>query len=201
MQQQDADLEREMQWVREKLDEEEAKGSAEVEEELRLQEEDGIECGCCFSVYPFVRALYLVILTHFLTPDTQDKLVQCPEAHLFCTTCMMSYVETKLGEHDARIVCMDQSGCKLPFPDLELRRCLTPKLFELYERVKQRKMTCPNCATLSCYICRKVIVGYDHFSRVSGCANTIVHPSPPPSPLTYTYLRSAAAPLCRETRS
>ena len=89
-----------MQWVREKLDEEEAKGSAEVEEELRLQEEDGIECGCCFSVYPFVRALYLVILTHFLTPDTQDKLVQCPEAHLFCTTCMMSYVETKLGEHE-----------------------------------------------------------------------------------------------------
>ena len=33
------------------------------------------------------------------------------------------------------------------------------------------KMTCPNCATLSCYICRKVIVGYDHFSQVSGCAN------------------------------
>ena len=65
--------------------------------------------------------------------------MQCPEAHLFCTTCMMSYAETKLGEHDARIVCMDQSGCKLPFPDSELRRCLTPKLLELYERVKQRK--------------------------------------------------------------
>ena len=29
------------------------------------------------------------------------------------------------------------------------------------------KMTCPNCGTLSCYICRKVIVGYDHFNNVS----------------------------------
>ncbi|KAI0713080.1 hypothetical protein C8T65DRAFT_739128 [Cerioporus squamosus] len=240
----DDDLEREMQWVREKLDEEEAKRAAELEEELRLQEEGGIECGCCFSEYPF------------------DKMVQCPEAHLFCTTCMLSYAGTKLGEHDARIVCMDQSGCKLPFPDSELRRFLSPKLLELYERVKQRKeieaaglegleecpfceykvvieneaerlfrceneacgavtcrkckkldhlpkscqevdddkklgvrhaieeamtaalmrncpkcnkafikemgcnkMTCPNCGTLSCYICRKVIVGYDHFSQ------------------------------------
>lgn len=66
-------------------------------------------------------------------------MVQCPETHLFCTSCMISYAETKLGEHDARIVCMDQSGCKLPFPESELRRFLTPKLLELYERVKQRK--------------------------------------------------------------
>ena len=65
--------------------------------------------------------------------------MQCPEAHLFCTSCMLTYAETKLGEHDARIVCMDQSGCKLPFPESELRRFLTPKLLELYERVKQRK--------------------------------------------------------------
>ncbi|KAF8415232.1 hypothetical protein L210DRAFT_2744704 [Boletus edulis BED1] len=28
------------------------------------------------------------------------------------------------------------------------------------------KMTCPNCHTVSCYICRKIIVGYDHFSNV-----------------------------------
>ena len=66
-------------------------------------------------------------------------MIQCPEAHLFCTACMTTYAETKLGEHDARITCMDQSGCKLLFPDSELRRFLTPKLLELYERVKQRK--------------------------------------------------------------
>ncbi|KAG1725066.1 uncharacterized protein EDB91DRAFT_1169386 [Suillus paluster] len=206
--------------------------------------EDGIECGCCFSSYPF------------------DKMVQCPEAHLFCKSCMSSYASNLLGEHNPNIVCMDQSGCKLHFPQSELERFLTPKLLELYHRVKQRKdieaaglenleecpfceykcvieneteklfrcenvdcgavscreckkpdhlpksckeaesdkhldvqhvveeamtralmrncpkcqkafikehgcnkMTCPNCHTVSCYICRKVIIGYDHFGN------------------------------------
>ena len=27
-------------------------------------------------------------------------------------------------------------------------------------------MTCPNCMTLSCYICRQIITGYDHFNEV-----------------------------------
>ena len=34
---------------------------------------------------------------------------------------------------------MDQSGCKLAFPLSELRRFLSPKLMELYHRVKQAK--------------------------------------------------------------
>ncbi|KZT66207.1 hypothetical protein DAEQUDRAFT_696012 [Daedalea quercina L-15889] len=207
-------------------------------------EGDGIECGCCFSNYPF------------------DKMIQCPDAHLFCTDCMTSYSENLLGQHDANIVCMDQSGCKLAFPESELRRFLTPKLLSLYERVRQRKeieaaglegleecphceykvviendqeklfrcqneecmavtcrqckkpdhlpksckeveddkkldarhtieeamtaalmrncpkcqkafikelgcnkMVCPNCRTLSCYVCRKVITGYEHFNN------------------------------------
>jgi TRIAD3 protein (E3 ubiquitin-protein ligase RNF216) len=206
--------------------------------------DDGIECGCCFSLYPF------------------DKMVQCPEAHLFCKSCMSSYAANLLGEHSPNIICMDQSGCKLLFSQSELERFLTPKLLELYHRVRQRKdieaaglenleecpfcdykcvnenemeklfwcenvdcgavscreckkldhlpksckevesdkqldaqhiveeamtralmrncpkcqkafikehgcnkMTCPNCRTGSCYICRKVINGYDHFGN------------------------------------
>lgn len=66
-------------------------------------------------------------------------MIQCPEAHLFCSTCMTSYASTLLGSHNPDIVCMDQSGCKLAFPESELRRFLTPKLLALYERVKQRK--------------------------------------------------------------
>ena len=27
-------------------------------------------------------------------------------------------------------------------------------------------MACPGCHTVSCYICRQIIVGYDHFSNV-----------------------------------
>lgn len=52
---------------------------------------------------------------------------------------MTSYASNLLGSHDPAIVCMDQSGCKQPFPDSELRRLLTPQLLALYERVKQRK--------------------------------------------------------------
>ena len=66
-------------------------------------------------------------------------MIQCPDAHLFCSECMVSYAENLLGSHNPSIVCMDQSGCKLPFPDSELRRFLDDKLLQLYERVKQRK--------------------------------------------------------------
>ncbi|KIY74350.1 hypothetical protein CYLTODRAFT_416193 [Cylindrobasidium torrendii FP15055 ss-10] len=209
------------------------------------EEGEGIECGCCFSDYPF------------------SKMVQCPEAHLFCSDCFKQYAETQLGGHDVKLVCMDQSGCKAPFPDSELKRLLSDKLWDLYERLKQRKdieaagldnleecplcdykcvidnpdeklfrcgneetcgavtcrqckkadhlpktckemeedkhldgrhaveeamtaalvrncpkctrafmkeagcnkMLCPNCNTLSCYICREIIKGYEHFNQ------------------------------------
>lgn len=66
-------------------------------------------------------------------------MTQCPDAHLFCVDCVTSYASTLLGEHNPAITCMDQSGCKLLFAPSELRRVLTPKLLELYERVSQRK--------------------------------------------------------------
>lgn len=66
-------------------------------------------------------------------------MIQCPEGHLFCKTCMVQYAETLLGSHDHRIICMDQSGCKIPFSLSELSRFLSPKLMALYERVKQGK--------------------------------------------------------------
>jgi hypothetical protein len=70
---------------------------------------------------------------------TQDQMIQCPDAHLFCNSCMITYASGLLGEHNPNIVCMDQTGCKLAFPVSELRRFLTPKLLELYDRVKQTK--------------------------------------------------------------
>ncbi|KII87947.1 hypothetical protein PLICRDRAFT_176699 [Plicaturopsis crispa FD-325 SS-3] len=244
----DPEFDKERQWLLLKQQEATIKADEAAAEELNEQEYeecgDGIECGCCFSTYPF------------------DKMVQCPDAHLFCTTCMTTYASTLLGSHDANIVCMDQSGCKLPFPESELQRFLSEKLMALYERVKQRKeieaaglegleecpfceykcvienpdeklfrcensecgavtcreckkpdhvpksckemeedkhldarhaieeamtralmrncpkcnkafvkehgcnkMTCPNCHTVSCYICRKVINGYEHFAN------------------------------------
>ncbi|KAJ3781897.1 hypothetical protein GGU11DRAFT_221731 [Lentinula aff. detonsa] len=252
----DAEFTRERAWLLEKLKENELKMDVSVAEQVNQQEYDecgdGIECGCCFTTYPF------------------DKMTQCPDAHLFCSECMSSYTENLLGAHNVNINCMDQSGCKLPFPESELRRFLSDKLWELYQRVKQRKeiemaglegleecpfceykcvienpdeklfrcgneetcgaitcrqckkmdhlpksckeleedkvldgrhvieeamtralmrncpncnkafvkeegcnkMTCPHCHTLSCYVCRQPVLGYDHFSRPGAPASS-----------------------------
>lgn len=68
---------------------------------------------------------------------------------------MVAYASNLLGEHNFKIVCIDQSGCKLLFPESELERFLTPKLLSLYEKVKQAKEIemagldgleeCPHC--------------------------------------------------------
>ncbi|KAL0960254.1 hypothetical protein HGRIS_011885 [Hohenbuehelia grisea] len=118
-------FEEERRWLLQRLAEGAPKPNEPVNDKMDVDEAaadgDGIECGCCFTDYPF------------------DKMVQCPEGHLFCTECMTSYASNKLGSHDANIICMDQSGCKLPFPPSELKRFLSEKLLELYERVIQRK--------------------------------------------------------------
>ncbi|KAJ3908568.1 hypothetical protein F5879DRAFT_316503 [Lentinula edodes] len=247
----DAEFEQERTWLLEKLKGDDVKMDGAVAERVNQQEYeecgDGIECGCCFTTYPF------------------DKMIQCPDAHLFCSDCMSSYAENLLGAHNINIICMDQSECKLLFPVSELRRFLSDKLLELYERVKQRKeiemaglegleecpfceykcvienpneklfrcgneetcgaitcrqckktdhlpksckemeedkvldgrhlieeamtralmrncphcdksfvkeegcnkMTCPHCHTLSCYVCRQQVTGYDHFNQAN----------------------------------
>lgn len=66
-------------------------------------------------------------------------MVQCPEAHLFCRMCCRRYAAIQLGQHDHHLVCMDQSNCKQPFPESELARFLSPKLLQLYHRLKQQK--------------------------------------------------------------
>ncbi|KAL1746733.1 hypothetical protein HDZ31DRAFT_33489, partial [Schizophyllum fasciatum] len=121
----DDDLEKEREFVLQKKREEEEQRDAALAEQMIEKEYEesgeGIECGCCFTSYPFF------------------KMIQCTDAHLFCKDCMLSYAETKLGSHDIKITCMDQSGCKELFPESELRRLLPAKLMALYDRVKQRK--------------------------------------------------------------
>jgi TRIAD3 protein (E3 ubiquitin-protein ligase RNF216) len=66
-------------------------------------------------------------------------MAQCTDTHLFCTSCVTSYVSTQLGEQNSSLRCMDLSGCKMTFPDSELRRILPEKLFGLYEHIRQRR--------------------------------------------------------------
>ncbi|KAJ8487522.1 hypothetical protein ONZ45_g14302 [Pleurotus djamor] len=111
------DFLQELEWLRSRKEEEKDvifpaasssnAGSGSTSSAPAIEEEGGIDCGCCFTAYPF------------------EKMVQCPDAHLFCTECMVSYSENLLGSHNPNIICMDQSGYD--------------KLWELYGRVKQRK--------------------------------------------------------------
>ena len=66
-------------------------------------------------------------------------MVQCPEAHLFCSTCISTYASTQLGAHNSSLTCIHPSSCSLPFPKSELKRILSTKLYELYERLEQQK--------------------------------------------------------------
>ena len=66
-------------------------------------------------------------------------MVQCPEAHLFCSTCISTYASTQLGTHNSSLTCIHPSSCSLPFPTSELKRILSAKLYELYERLEQQK--------------------------------------------------------------
>ncbi|PPR00601.1 hypothetical protein CVT24_005442 [Panaeolus cyanescens] len=226
------------------------------EDEEGVEGEAEIECGCCFCEYPF------------------SQMVQCPEAHLFCKTCLTTYASNQLSSLSCAINCMSSNPpCEQPFPPSELRRVLPENLLKLYDRVKQQdeiakaglegleecpfcewkcvievsveedklfrcgnedggcgvvscrmckkpdhvpkscqeveedkvldgrhtieeamtaammrncpkckkafikengcnKMTCPHCHTLSCYVCRQIIRGYDHFDQMPGAPGT-----------------------------
>jgi hypothetical protein len=107
----------------------------------------------------------------------QSKMAQCMDTHLFCKRCVTSYASAKLGEQNADLCCMDISGCKMPFPDSELRRVLPEKLFELYEQIRQRRdielaeleglEECPFCDY-------KVVMDVDiQIERVLRCQNEV----------------------------
>ena len=103
-----------------------------------VEEEGGdIECGCCFSSYSFVgisgRCAFVLLI------PSQSKMAQCTDTHLFCKSCVTSYASAKLGEQNSDLHCMDISGCRMAFPDSELRRVLPERLFGLYEQIRQRR--------------------------------------------------------------
>ena len=120
------------------------------------EEEDYLECECCFSYSPYVRSSHCWrCCPIYKLTSVQYNMTQCPDTHIFCKDCIVTYASNLLGERDFKIVCMSQSGCKLPFPESELKRVLTPKLLSLYEKVKQTKEIemaglqgleeCPHC--------------------------------------------------------
>lgn len=66
-------------------------------------------------------------------------MIQCPETHLFCKECILSYASTLLGSHDPNIRCMHESGCIAAIPASELMRFLPAPMMTLWERLKQKQ--------------------------------------------------------------
>lgn len=103
-------------------------------------ERQHVECGCCFSAFPFVSRRYTFCAFSKKIPKVaQEEMVQCPETHLFCSSCMNKHASNLLGSHNPDIRCIDQSGCVSLISASELQRFLSPKMLDLWERAQSRR--------------------------------------------------------------
>lgn len=138
-------LEAEVEYIRRKRADENEQKDKIIAEELNYQlaEEEHalVECGCCYSEYPF------------------EALVQCTEAHLFCKTCLQHYAEqTVFGNGQSVLKCMNSSGaeqCPGVFTETMLRQSLPEKVLAKYSEAQMRDVlkgaeiddlvSCHNC--------------------------------------------------------
>lgn len=136
-----ADFDTERAFVVAKVAADKASAAAKAAEEQQeaLEEAAGhvFECGCCFGDYVF------------------SKMVQCPEAHLFCKDCARRNAENVMGNRQTVVQCMDQDGCTAPFSDKECERFLKPNQIQLLEKLRSESaldaagiaglVKCPYC--------------------------------------------------------
>ncbi|XP_078463615.1 E3 ubiquitin-protein ligase RNF216 isoform X2 [Lampetra planeri] len=108
-----------------------------VNEQQYKEEQQAIECGCCFAAVPF------------------EEMTQCLDGHLFCKDCLVRYAqEAVYGQAGAQLQCM-VSGCEEGFPQSELQKTLSQKiLLKLSERqaeqdvssaLRDELLRCPFC--------------------------------------------------------
>jgi TRIAD3 protein (E3 ubiquitin-protein ligase RNF216) len=71
---------------------------------------DLFECGCCCESVLF------------------SDLVQCPEGHLFCQSCVRRQIETAIGEGRVDVPCLAIGGCAEQIPLAELERAMPPSV-------------------------------------------------------------------------
>ena len=85
VQRRDEELEAEIRWVQETLEEEEVQHATQVAEAEAEEEEGGIECGCCFTDYPFVSvpARHLTFHPSLVSPTHRTRWYSAPR--LICS--------------------------------------------------------------------------------------------------------------------
>eukprot|EP01035_Chromulina_nebulosa_P017698 gene17698-23288_t len=115
-----------------------------------------IECGCCYSEYPF------------------ENIIQCSEGHLFCKDCLQRYVETTVfGDGRSHISCMNtgRDACEGYFPESMLKNSLSDVVFKKFQEamvkdaIKGAKLE--NMCT--CYDCSMQVEMADDAGNVMVC--------------------------------
>jgi hypothetical protein len=87
----------------------------ELNYQIAEREHALMECGCCYSDYPF------------------EQMIQCTEAHIFCKKCLQHYAEQSLfGDGKTTLKCMNSIGESCPgfFPESMLKVSLPTKVYE-----------------------------------------------------------------------
>lgn len=79
------------------------------------------DCQCCFEEFPLNRMYGCGGMTE----------------HIFCKTCMKSYVESEMGSSRCRPVCFADSSCGGTFTRTQLEACLDQTTFERLEHMQQ----------------------------------------------------------------
>ncbi|KAK6170736.1 hypothetical protein SNE40_019051 [Patella caerulea] len=121
---------------KEKLDAD-AQLAMKLNEDQYEEAGESIECLCCYGEHPF------------------ENMVQCFDGHLFCKTCLQSYVkEAVFGSGKLDLSCMTD-GCDSSFPGSQLELCLAQDVLEKYQdRVREENLNladiedlvrCPGC--------------------------------------------------------
>jgi hypothetical protein len=120
-------LHAEIVWICKQKQQETEQIDKKFAEELNYQmaavEKALIECGCCFTEYPF------------------EQIVQCTEAHLFCKQCLQHYAEqTLFGDGRTTLKCMSAVGEPCPgfFTESMLRASLSEKVLAKFSEAQTR---------------------------------------------------------------
>jgi TRIAD3 protein (E3 ubiquitin-protein ligase RNF216) len=100
-------------------------------------------------------------------------MVQCPETHLFCVSCMTTCASALFSEHNSHIQCIDQSGCTALIPESELRRFLPEKMVRMWESISQHAeiMEARLAGLVECPFCNYVVVIENKEERLLRCGN------------------------------
>ncbi|KAG9090822.1 hypothetical protein FS749_000263 [Ceratobasidium sp. UAMH 11750] len=125
------------------------------EQEIELAQIPGLE-SCPFCSYAVV------------IENDQERLFRCENARCGIVSCR----ECKKEDHLPK-TCKEMEEDKVLDARHAVEEAMTKALMRNCPKCGQNfvkdfgcnKMTCPKCRSLSCYVCRKVIKGYDHFDQ------------------------------------